>query len=155
MPDQTYKKNFKKRLHGTRVPYLQWRFHAIFLLFIILITPYQVQKAPQRRFKALQWCFHAIFFISLIYQVQGALQRRFKALQWCFKWNSSSMHFFFSSLIGHNSILNQASFSLKFNFEIIEFQNRGTDLYSFKTGTYCQIFFKIGVKGQNPRNFRL
>ena len=33
--------------------------------------------------------------------------------------------FFFLSLIGHNSILNQASFSLKLNFEIIEFQNMG------------------------------
>ena len=58
------------------------------------------------------------------------------------------MQFFFSlNLIGHNLILNQASFSLKLDFEKIKFQNGGTDLYSFKIGTYCQIFLKIGVKG--------
>ena len=56
-------------------------------------------------------------------------------------------NFFFFSLIGHNSILNQASFSLKLDFEKIEFQNKDTDLYSFKTETYCHIFLKIGVKG--------
>ena len=67
--------------------------------------------------------------------------------------NSSYMQFFFffffffKSLIGQNLILNQAIFSLKLDFLKIEFQNKGTDLYSFKTWTYCQIFLKIGVKG--------
>ena len=55
--------------------------------------------------------------------------------------------FIFLSLIRHNSILNQMSFSLKLDIDIIEFQNRGTNLYSFKTRVYCQIFLKIGVKG--------
>ena len=50
--------------------------------------------------------------------------------------------FFIFSLIGHNSILNQASFSLKLDFNKIEFRNRSTDLYNFKTGSYCQIFLK-------------
>ena len=59
--------------------------------------------------------------------------------------------FFFLSLIGHNLILNQASFSLKLDFKKIEFQNRGTDLYSFKIGAYYQIFLKIGVKCKNPQ----
>ena len=54
---------------------------------------------------------------------------------------------FFLSLIVHNSILNQVIFSLKLDFNKIEFQNKGMNLYSFKTGAYCQIFFKIGVKG--------
>ena len=58
--------------------------------------------------------------------------------------------FFFLSLIRHNLILNPTSFSLKLDFEKIEFQNKDTNLYSFKTGAYCQIFLKIGVKGQNP-----
>ena len=58
--------------------------------------------------------------------------------------NSSSKHFFFF---------------LKFDCTIldfikIEFRNRGTNLYSFKIGAYCQIFLKIGVKGQNPRERR-
>ena len=53
----------------------------------------------------------------------------------------------FFSFIKHNSILNQASFSLKLNFEKIKFQNRGTTLYSFEKGAYCQIFLKVGVKG--------
>ena len=48
--------------------------------------------------------------------------------------------YLFLNLIRHNSILNQASFSLKLDFTKIEFRNRGTNLYSFKIGTYCQIF---------------
>ena len=65
------------------------------------------------------------------------------------EFHANFLFYFFKILIGHNSILNQAIFSLKLNFEIIEFQNRGTDLYSFKIEVYCQIFLKIGVKGQN------
>ena len=45
--------------------------------------------------------------------------------------------FFFSSLIVQYSIFYKSSFSLKLDFEKIEFQNRDTDLNSFKTRTYC------------------
>ena len=41
--------------------------------------------------------------------------------------------FFFPNLIEHNLILNQ----LKLDFSIIEFQNEGIYLNSFKIGTYC------------------
>ena len=37
-------------------------------------------------------------------------------------------------------------FLLKLDFNKIEFRKKGTNL-SFKTGAYCQIFLKIGVKG--------
>ena len=48
--------------------------------------------------------------------------------------------FFFLSLIWRNSILNQASFSSKLDFNKIEFRNRDKNLYSFKTEVYNQIF---------------
>ena len=48
--------------------------------------------------------------------------------------------FLFLSLIGRNSILNQASFSSKLDFNKIEFRNRDKNLYSFKTEAYNQIF---------------
>ena len=35
------------------------------------------------------------------------------------------------------SIFYQLSFTLKLDFEKIEFQNRDTNLNSFKTGIYC------------------
>ena len=73
--------------------------------------------------------------------------------------NSSSMQFIylfifiFLSFIWHNSVLNQLSFWLKLNCIKIEFQNRGTNLYSLEIGAYCQIFCSIGVKDQNlPHN---
>ena len=37
-------------------------------------------------------------------------------------------------------------FLLKLDFNKIEFRKKGMNL-SFKTGAYCQIFLKIGVKG--------
>ena len=46
-------------------------------------------------------------------------------------------NFFFLSFIWHNSILNQLSFRLKLDFIKIKFQNRGMNLNSFKTETYC------------------
>ena len=45
--------------------------------------------------------------------------------------------FFFLSFIGHNSIFCKSSISLKLDFKVIEFQNRGISLYSFEIGTYC------------------
>ena len=42
----------------------------------------------------------------------------------------------FLSFIAYNSIFYKSSFTLKINFEKIEFQNRDILLYSFKTGTY-------------------
>ena len=42
-------------------------------------------------------------------------------------------------MIEHNSILKQSSFSLKLDFLKIEFQNRGMDLNSFKTGAFPKL----------------
>ena len=62
------------------------------------------------------------------------------------EFHASFFFFFFLSFIWHNSILNQSSFRLKLDFIKIEFQNRGMNLNSFKTGIYCLIFLKIRVK---------
>ena len=45
--------------------------------------------------------------------------------------------FFFLSLITPYSIFDKLSFTLKLDFEKIEFQNRGMNLNNFKTGIYC------------------
>ena len=48
--------------------------------------------------------------------------------------------FFFFSFIGHNSIFYKSSISLKLDFKVIEYRNRGISLYSFEIGAYCEIF---------------
>ena len=62
---------------------------------------------------------------------------------------------FFFSFIWHNSSSMQSSFSLKLNFNKIEFQNGSTNLNNLEIKTYYQIFCAIWAKGQNLSYFNL
>ena len=90
-------------------------------------------------------------------ELQFHLKRHYRTIKTQLQvWNSSStqffiiIYFYFLSLIGHNSIFYKSSISLKLDFKVIEYQNKGTPLYSLEIGAYCQIFCSIGAKGQNP-----
>ena len=79
-------------------------------------------------------------------------------LQWHFKWNSNSLQVFFFftfSFIQHNSSSMQSSFSLKLDFNKIEFQNGSMNLNSLEIETYYQIFCAIWAKRQNLSYFNL
>ena len=51
--------------------------------------------------------------------------------------SSSMLFFFFNSFIGYNSIFYELSISLKLDFKVIEYRNKGISLYSFEIGAYC------------------
>ena len=46
-------------------------------------------------------------------------------------------HAFFFSFIRYNSIFYESSISLKLDFKVIEYRNRGISLYNFEIGAYC------------------
>ena len=48
-----------------------------------------------------------------------------------------ALFFFFFSFIWHNSIFYESSISLKLDFKVIEYRNRGISVYSFEIGAYC------------------
>ena len=126
---------------------LQWHFHAIFFYKFDI---YQAQGALQQCFKTLQWrfiCllwrFYAIFFIrfrepysDILKAYNGVLKVYSGVLELEFYANL----IFFFSLIRHNLILNQASFSLKFDFNKNEYRNR-TRAYIVSKQRYITKYF--------------
>ena len=97
---------------------------------------YELEFHLKRHYRALKRRYRAswTWYIKLIKKIAWKHHYRYGTRVLCY------FYLFFLNLIRHNSILNQASFSLKLDFTKIEFRNRGTNLYSFKIGTYCQIF---------------
>ena len=97
---------------------------------------YELEFHLKRHYRALKRRYRAswTWYIKLIKKIAWKHHYRYGTRVLCY------FYLFFLNLIRHNSILNQASFSLKLDFTKIEFWNRDTNLYSFKIGTYCQIF---------------
>ena len=101
------------------------------------------KKNPCTEFEFIELKFHIYSGVLLV-------------LQWHFKWNSSSLQvFFFFSFIWHNLSSMQSSFSLKLDFNKIEFQNGSMNLNSLEIETYYQIFCAIWAKRQNLSYFNL